>query len=352
MAEIMEVTRWKVFEDVWSQPMYKICKDYGLSDNGLKKVCKRHDIPIPGTGYWNRVLAGYKQSKPILKGNVDYCIRLIKKDDYRNDKDKKDANIRELINSIHFDYNLVDPLPFTKKYLAAIRKNKKYKNKFYAIDRFVVSKENMQRVVVIMNNLVKVVDLFGGKIKLEPKGLIINIWNYDIEVGLSEKVDSYIPERPVRNQTYCYDQFEYRGSDKFTIHLGWGLYWSPFGRATFNDGKKQRVEELLPKVFTEIYQYTLKKNHEKLQGHYASMRKRRSEKFQQRKEVEEQKLEYKRKKLKLQMDNWHKANEIKAFAHDLMLMAKKNPEKIKSIKEFNDWVRFILKEAELYMCNL
>lgn len=60
MAEILNIPPWKVYEDVWSQPMYKMCENYGMSDNGLRKVCKKHNIPVPSTGYWNRVLAGHK----------------------------------------------------------------------------------------------------------------------------------------------------------------------------------------------------------------------------------------------------------------------------------------------------
>ncbi len=39
---------------------------YGLSDVGLAKVCKRHDIPRPPVGYWAKVEHGKKVRRPKL----------------------------------------------------------------------------------------------------------------------------------------------------------------------------------------------------------------------------------------------------------------------------------------------
>jgi len=50
------ITRDDLFNQVWSNPMTKVANDYGLSDVGLKKICKRHKIPVPGRGYWAKVV--------------------------------------------------------------------------------------------------------------------------------------------------------------------------------------------------------------------------------------------------------------------------------------------------------
>ena len=36
-----EVTRKELYDLVWENPMSKLAKKYNLSDNGLRKVCKR-----------------------------------------------------------------------------------------------------------------------------------------------------------------------------------------------------------------------------------------------------------------------------------------------------------------------
>lgn len=52
------LTRKELCEKVWFQPVHTLAKEYGISDVGLKKICKRRDIPAPGLGYWAKVAHG------------------------------------------------------------------------------------------------------------------------------------------------------------------------------------------------------------------------------------------------------------------------------------------------------
>src|SRR6202035_3188654 len=50
--------------------MQKLAREFGLSDVGLAKLCRRHNIPVPGRGYWARIQCGQKLrriSLPALK---------------------------------------------------------------------------------------------------------------------------------------------------------------------------------------------------------------------------------------------------------------------------------------------
>lgn len=60
------VTREQLYEQVWSVPIWTLCGQYGLSDNGLRKVCKRLNVPVPKRGYWAKVEAGQKPRKAAL----------------------------------------------------------------------------------------------------------------------------------------------------------------------------------------------------------------------------------------------------------------------------------------------
>jgi hypothetical protein len=44
------IKREELFEGVWSTPLTQLCAKYGLSDNGLRKVCKRLNVPVPEGG--------------------------------------------------------------------------------------------------------------------------------------------------------------------------------------------------------------------------------------------------------------------------------------------------------------
>ena len=44
------VTREQLYLEVWSVPITQLCQKFGLSDNGLRKVCKRLNVPVPARG--------------------------------------------------------------------------------------------------------------------------------------------------------------------------------------------------------------------------------------------------------------------------------------------------------------
>lgn len=60
------VRREELYGQVWSMPLSQLCEKYGLSDNGLRKVCKRLNVPVPARGYWAKVEAGHKVRKTAL----------------------------------------------------------------------------------------------------------------------------------------------------------------------------------------------------------------------------------------------------------------------------------------------
>jgi hypothetical protein len=62
----IEISREDLYERVWSEPIQKLSKEYGLSDVGLAKTCRRFNIPIPPRGYWAKKQAGHRVSKPSL----------------------------------------------------------------------------------------------------------------------------------------------------------------------------------------------------------------------------------------------------------------------------------------------
>lgn len=58
---ISRYNREVLYKEVWSQPIQKLARAYGLSDVGLGKVCRKLRIPLPGRGYWNKKNSG----KPV-----------------------------------------------------------------------------------------------------------------------------------------------------------------------------------------------------------------------------------------------------------------------------------------------
>jgi hypothetical protein len=52
------VSREDLYALVWSEPMSRLSRRFGLSDVGLAKACTRMMIPVPGRGYWAKKEVG------------------------------------------------------------------------------------------------------------------------------------------------------------------------------------------------------------------------------------------------------------------------------------------------------
>jgi len=67
----IKISRHQLFHLVWSEPFTLIAKKYQISDQGLRKMCKRLEIPYPKTGHWQRARAGRKNTTPKFRTNPE-----------------------------------------------------------------------------------------------------------------------------------------------------------------------------------------------------------------------------------------------------------------------------------------
>lgn len=60
-------SRQDLYDLVWAELVSVVAKRFGISDVGLAKLCRRHDIPLPPRGHWAKVAAGKRTgSRPEL----------------------------------------------------------------------------------------------------------------------------------------------------------------------------------------------------------------------------------------------------------------------------------------------
>lgn len=78
-AQKKNLTRQELYELVWSKPFTTLAKEYNYSDNGLRKICTKHNIPTPNAGHWAKLRHGKPSPvKPLPKGEsaiIDLDIR-------------------------------------------------------------------------------------------------------------------------------------------------------------------------------------------------------------------------------------------------------------------------------------
>ncbi|MBB5374499.1 RWP-RK domain-containing protein [Acidocella aromatica] len=69
------MTRDELYDLVWSRPVTHVAKDFGVSDVAIRKICKKHGIPLPPLGYWAKLQHGKKVEQlnlpPLQKGQSE-----------------------------------------------------------------------------------------------------------------------------------------------------------------------------------------------------------------------------------------------------------------------------------------
>lgn len=72
------MTRKELYDLVWSNSLVALCKKYAISDNGLRKICQRMQIPLPTNGLWMKLQFGKKVKVFLLSEDetVDQTVTL------------------------------------------------------------------------------------------------------------------------------------------------------------------------------------------------------------------------------------------------------------------------------------
>lgn len=73
----MQVTRLELFNWVCERPLSKVAPELGISGTALAAICKRYQVPYPGSGYWTRRSLGLSAELPALPEASDETIDIL-----------------------------------------------------------------------------------------------------------------------------------------------------------------------------------------------------------------------------------------------------------------------------------
>ena len=108
----ISISRKELYHLVWSTPIYKLAKQYHISDNGIRKKCIKLDIPLPPRGYWQKIRFNKKIRKPKLsfeKYSQDVVIVFFKEE---SEIIEKRHSLKSLfMNQIKNDPNITLSVP-------------------------------------------------------------------------------------------------------------------------------------------------------------------------------------------------------------------------------------------------
>ncbi|HPI31164.1 MAG TPA: hypothetical protein PLC90_10115 [Bacteroidales bacterium] len=341
--EKQKLSRKELYDLVWSTPMSTLAKKYAITDSGLRKICLRMQIPLPGFGYWMKI----KYNKPvqIKKLSENYTseneVSLKDRDD---DALVQDSPLRlsvltqEIIakegDSLYVPERLSNPHPIIAKAKDSFQKSHRHYNfdEMYYNSNYNpninVTKESIGRALQFMDTFIKIIEKRGHKISYSDRTSYLMIQEQKIEFRLSEK----LRREPTKDEKrwYKYDFF----STGILTFFAEGLYHN----ITAKDGKLT-LEKQLPSIIAR-----LEIMGEKLKQECIEREIRRQKRIEQER-IEEEKQERKEKEFEdvknlfKKCQQWHEAVILRNYIDMFEAHAINNDIYTEAVKTEVKWAR-------------
>lgn len=357
----MTLTREELYELVWSKPVIHIAKEYGFSDNGIRKICKKHDIPLPKSGYWSKLKFNKKVDKIKLpKQNDSLQISLEKTNNllYTGAHPLSELALRkkEIEETKGLSLTVPSRLSNAHKYTLA---TKTYQEKLFLRNKtrnwnielnsrdvlsINVSEKLLGRALRFMDTLVKVLEKRGYQVKANNKTEVV-IKEQTYSLRLTEK------NRRVKRETnHSWDSYDFEPTGNMCLKID-----RSYPIKEWSDSKSKFLEERLVDILAWLELRAKRDEQEAIE--WAIRHKQYEE--QRKREEELQKLKDKElamfESLFHTATRWHKSQYLRNYIKEFEQYAIKSntldldKEKwIKWAKEKADWFDpFIEKEVEL-----
>lgn len=363
------VNREELYQKVWSQPVSQVAKEYGISDVGLAKICRRLKVPLPGLGYWQQKRAGMKVKTPPLRPlpsgqqESSYAFRLEKLpiDEQQHAEAERMMEFEELPESRICVPAVSDTFhPLVAKAEKSLRKARRDINgllkprtkKCLSLD---VGPDSLDRALRIMDTLIKALEARNIKVTIEhvPErttsvSLLGEVLKISLEeiLFLSERHPETERERKRKEMLPGLDRpvYVFGPSGKLALKIK-----ESFGggtRKTWADGKKQKVEDCLNKFVLGLVKAALaKRSHriedEKRRLEWQEWERRRAEERQRRLE-EEAKVQ----SLMKDVDAWHKSQKIRVYLGAVRDEADKRGDDLGPERDLGRWLAWATQYAD------
>jgi hypothetical protein len=329
--------RGELYRMVWKEPITRIAKSYGMSDVGLAKLCRRHDIPRPPRGYWAQLQHGHEpQQIPLPDPGNDPEIPMRERVDESSTESLADAPPPVetppivVADSLRGCHELVS------------RANQELEKADTDSDGLLVppqgraldirtSRGCLRRGLLILDALLKECQRRGYGVAAGPS---ITIQGLGMTLCLCEDVKTTRQEAAVEDKdlrgSYSFGHSRIdttrvpTGRLRISVTSGLG-YWTRGNQSTWSDREKVRIEDRLAKVLSALEEF-------------AGMARRHEQEQERRREAERQ-AEAARQEAARQLAERRKAYKAEKARFKQLLRQAEDLHKSRMIRELVDAVR-------------
>jgi hypothetical protein len=378
----IRISREELYRKIWSQPARIIAKEWGISDIGLAKICKRHNIPRPGLGHWARKQHGYNPIQPPLpqmKEESIIEIQPVKKQNRLLDPEQaqeaaqKTACGKEKESQIIVPKTLIDPHPLVVKAEKSLRSAKPDDRGILraygpGVLSVVVGPNSIDRAMRILNTLIKVLEERDMKVKVEniqtqesqyysygksfvQGKTLVPVLGEWVEIGLEERANRKDHEltQKEKEEQRKYGRVSY--SPKYDFFPNGRLILriknvhSGHVRHTWSDTAGKRLENLLNSFIVGLTNAAVDIRATRLEREREALeredRRRKAEEEEARRRHEEQRF----KNLEEQAANWHRSLNIRRYVEAVRNMALWKFGSIDPGSKLDEWITWASRQA-------
>lgn len=344
------LTRQELYDLVWENPLSKLAKKYNLSDNGLRKVCKKLDIPLPKNGHWQKIQYNKKVSKEKLPLNntVETSITLKFRDNsetiingIENELNQLTKEIKNVLkDTIIFPEKLTRPLQLivdTKNDLKTKEPSyyhniKGLLNTSPGVLNITVAQQNVKRALLFMDIFIKAIKKRGHNLVIK-EGTKVVIDNVLLDIGLRERL-----KRTVVKGTH-WDTTELNPSNILSLRL------DAYPAVEWTDTNTNKLEDKIPNIIAKLELQAVKEKKEAIEREIRHLEYERQRKIEQDFKARKEQEIIKTKKLFSDAEKFDKATIYRNFIAATEQKATKENNLTAELKE---WIKWANEKADWF----
>lgn len=252
------ITRQLIYDMVWKEPLTHLAKKFGLSDQGLAKLCKREHIPRPPQGYWNKLAVGKptgtKPPLPVDARGADAVVFRVSASSHSLATPKAQVDqFKAELSEVRVSERLANPHPIVAESVAfrdaEVREGKtRYDYSAEVWKKIPPLDSEERRLLRTLDALCKGLEANGATVARNDRGeLAATIGQDRIAFQLRYRLRQV--KIPITPDDW---RWKYKGKDSFRQELETTedlifeiKSWMPSGfRSNWREGPKRRLEQL------------------------------------------------------------------------------------------------------------
>lgn len=263
MSASVTVKREELYEQVWTEPLIHLASKYGLTGNGLKKICRKANIPVPPPRYWQRLRVGRPDPRPPLHpaapgtpGTLTITatpVNRVVREAASRIEDRQPETPIVVPDRLVNPHPLVQATRLTLEHGQVDEYGAVYGGRNQPHLNVRVSKGSLVRALRILDALLKALEARGAAVHLDPEGKRsshVKIGDDTLAFRVEEEFTrkDHVPSRT--DKPYLTPKWDYVATGDLTFRID---EYTDGARKTWRDRPTQRLEDLLPDILKGIF---------------------------------------------------------------------------------------------------